>query len=56
MALISREAVMSFDAMLVTAAVLCVFAAFVAVRVWGDFQARPARLRTQVIAQKRRSL
>ena len=46
---------MSFDTMLVIAAVLSVFAAFAAVLIWGDFQTRPARRKTYTISQRRRS-
>ncbi len=46
---------MSFDTMLVTAAVLSVFVAFAAVLIWGDFQTRPARQKSHVIPQRRRS-
>lgn len=47
---------MSFDTMLVTAAVLSVFVVFAAVLIWGDFQTQPARLRMRAIPQKRRNL
>lgn len=46
---------MSFDTMLVTAAVLSVFVAFAAVLFWGDFQTSPARQKTCAIPQRRRS-
>jgi len=46
---------MSFDAMLVSAAVVSVFVAFAGVLIWGDFQTRPARLKTQAHSPKRRS-
>jgi len=55
MILVFREAVMSFDTMLVTAAVLSVFVAFAAVLIWGDFQTRPARQKHHVIPQRRRN-
>jgi hypothetical protein len=50
-----KEAAMSFDTMLVTAAVLSVFVAFAAVLFWGDFQTIPARQKTCAIPQRRRS-
>jgi hypothetical protein len=50
-----REAVMSFDTMLVTAAVLSVFVAFAAVLISGDFQTRPVRQKAGAIPQRRRS-
>jgi hypothetical protein len=46
---------MSFDTMLVTAAILSVFAVFAAVLIWGDFQTRPARQKIHQISQRRRS-
>ena len=45
---------MSFDSMLVSAAVISVFVGFAAVLIWGDFQTRPARLK-HTNPQKRRS-
>jgi hypothetical protein len=50
-----KEAVMSFDTMLVTATVLSVFVAFATVLIWGDFQTRPARQKSHPIPQRRRS-
>jgi hypothetical protein len=52
---VSREAVMSFDTILVTAAVLSVFVAFAAVLISGDFQTRPVRQKARAIPQRRRS-
>jgi len=49
------EAAMSFDTMLLIAAVLSVFAAFAAVLILGDFQTRPAQRRDHSISQRRRS-
>ena len=46
---------MTFDTMLVTAAVLSVFVTFAAVLVWGDFQTRPARQKSHAISRRRRS-
>jgi hypothetical protein len=51
----SREVIMSFDTMLVSAAVISVFVAFAAVLLWGDFQTRPSRLRADAQSQKRGS-
>ncbi|QWG25002.1 hypothetical protein KMZ93_09050 [Bradyrhizobium sediminis] len=46
---------MSFDTMLVTAAVLSVFVAFAVVLISGDFQRRPVRQKAGAIPQRRRS-
>ncbi len=46
---------MSFDTMLVTAAVPSVLAVFAVVLIWGDFQTRPARQKGLGIHQRRRS-
>jgi hypothetical protein len=51
----SREVIMAFDAMLVSAAVVAVFVAFAAVLLWGDYQTRPERLKAEPHPQKRRS-
>lgn len=46
---------MSFDAMLVAAAVVSVLAVFAVVLIWGDFQTRPAQRKFHGIPQRRRS-
>jgi hypothetical protein len=43
---------MPFDAMVVSAAVVAMFALFAAVVLWGDFQTRPDRLNTPANRQK----
>ena len=48
------EAAMSFDTMLVIAAVLSVFAVFAAVLILGDFQTRPAQRKGHTISHRRR--
>jgi hypothetical protein len=45
---------MSFDAMLVSAAVIFMFVVFAGVLVWGDFQTRPVRQKAVALSQKRR--
>jgi hypothetical protein len=40
----TREVVMPFDAMLVSAAVVAMFGLLAAVLLWGDLQTRPDRL------------
>jgi hypothetical protein len=46
---------MSFDAILVSAAVVSMFVVFAGVLIWGDFQTRPARLKADANPQKRRA-
>ena len=46
---------MPFHTILLTAAVVSVFAVFAVVLIWGDFQTRPARRKTHTILQRRRS-
>ena len=46
---------MSFDTILMTAAVMSVFAVFAVVLIWGDFQTLPVRRKTHGISQRRRS-
>ena len=48
-----REVIMSFDAMLVSAAVVFVFVVFAGVLMWGDFQTRPPRQKAVPQSQKR---
>jgi hypothetical protein len=43
---------MPFDAMLVSAAVVAMFAVFAAVVLWGDYQTRPDRLKATANHQK----
>lgn len=46
---------MPFDAMLVSAGVVGMFVVFGAVLLWGDFQTRPDRLKSDSSPSKRRS-
>ena len=49
---LGREVTMPFDAMLVSAAVVAMFAVFAATVLWGDYQTRPDRLRAGTSHQK----
>jgi hypothetical protein len=51
----SREVIMSFDTMLVSAAVVFMFLAFAGVLRWRDIQTRPGRPSTDSRPQRRRS-
>jgi hypothetical protein len=42
----SKEVLMPFDAMALSAAVVVVFLVFAGVVAWGDYQTRPDRLKT----------
>jgi hypothetical protein len=58
MAPASREIMMPYDAMLVSAAVVTMFAVFAAVLLWGDFQTRPSQQKAEAVpkpAQLRRA-
>jgi hypothetical protein len=46
---------MSFDAILMIAAVIFMFMVFAGVLMWGDLQTRPARDKVIALPQKRRA-
>jgi hypothetical protein len=48
----TREVVMPFDAMLVSAAVVAMFGVLAAALLWGDLQTRPDRLKADANPQR----